>query len=272
MVKKVKIAISPCPNDTFIFENIYNQNITIDGIELEWVFEDIDVLNKMAIDGSHDIVKISFANYHLVQDTYEMLTSGGAMGFGVGPLVVSGQNVTDEIFGSQWQVAIPGLNTTAHFLFSYFYPYISMDQKLVMPFDKIEEWVLDSPNRLGVLIHEGRFTYQSKGLKLVNDLGKLWENKLNLPIPLGCIVAKKSLGRHTIDELSLAISASISNYGDDNRPIISEFIKTHAQEMSEDVMRSHIDLYVNEFSVHMGDKGVEALSKMKEILNSKRQD
>lgn len=270
MSTTLKIAISPCPNDTFIFENLYNQSIKIDGIEFEWDFEDIDVLNKLAINGSHDIVKISFANYHLVREEYEMLQSGGAMGYGVGPLLVSTQKDIDQNYSSEWQVAIPGMNTTAHFLFSYFYPNIGLDQKIVMPFDTIESWVAEKPNRLGVLIHEGRFTYQTKGLYLVNDLGKLWEKKLGLPIPLGCIVSKRSLGSALIDSLSEAISASINNYDIHNRPIISEFIRSHAQEMSEDVMRSHIDLYVNDFSKDMGSKGAEAISKMQEILAFKQ--
>jgi 1,4-dihydroxy-6-naphthoate synthase len=267
MLQKLKIAISPCPNDTFIFENLYLQKVELANIEFDWTFADIDVLNNLAKQGDHDIIKISSANYHLVSDQYVLLECGGAIGYGVGPLVVSSQG-SDINYADNCQVAIPGINTTANFLFSYFYPKIRTNQKIVLPFDQIEAWVAEQRDRYGVLIHEGRFTYKKKGLKMIADLGSLWENKLGLPIPLGCIVAKKSLGESTIKTISEAITLSISNYDKDGKPIISNFIRSHAQEMEDDVIMKHINLYVNDYSKHMGVEGLQAFESMQDCMDT----
>jgi 1,4-dihydroxy-6-naphthoate synthase len=270
MQEILSIAISPCPNDTFIFENIYNGKISVEDCKLEFHFHDIDVLNRYANEAAFDIIKISFANYKNICDNYVMLESGGAMGYGVGPLLV--KKVEEGSFDaasdlSLYKVAIPGKNTTANFLLSYLFPEINESQKIVMSFDAIEDWVNAEQNRLGLLIHEGRFTYKAKGLALVADLGQLWEEREQLPIPLGCIVAKKTLGKDLLLKIETAINNSITNYDDQGDAIISDFIKMHAQEMDEAVMRQHIDLYVNDFSKNMGEKGLETWRKMEEVLN-----
>jgi 1,4-dihydroxy-6-naphthoate synthase len=261
------IAISPCPNDTFIFENIYNGSTAIDGLDFRFHFLDIEELNQAALSTKYDIVKVSYALLPLIQAQYTALRSGGAMGFGVGPLLVCKQgNNLPSITDADARVAIPGVHTTANFLLSYLYPHISSAQKQAILFSDIEEAVLSEKVHYGVLIHEGRFTYQQRGLNLVADLGELWQSREQLPIPLGCIVAKTSLGAALHTKLQAAFSASICNYHADGTPRISEFIQIHAQAMSDTVMRQHIDLYVNEFSKDIGDMGEKAIEKMMTVM------
>jgi 1,4-dihydroxy-6-naphthoate synthase len=263
-MQTIKIGISPCPNDTFIFENMYNGILSIPNVNFEWEFHDIDILNKKAAEGYFDVVKVSFAHLQNIEDQYIMLQSGGAMGYGLGPLLVkkAGSNIdfTQDI------VAIPGKNTTANFLFSYFYPEV-INKEMAL-FNEIEDGVLDNKYSLGVLIHESRFTYAAKGLELIADLGTLWQDQENIPIPLGCIVVNKSLSEDLITELEKMISKSITNYDINGRPIVSDFIRSHAKEMDETVIKSHIDLYVNDFSVHIGDVGMTSIKKMRSILNT----
>jgi 1,4-dihydroxy-6-naphthoate synthase len=261
---QLHIAISPCPNDTFIFENLFNKKIVIDDMEFVFHFLDIDELNKAASEGTYDIIKISFAHVRNIQQQYTMLQSGGAMGFGVGPLLVKAKDY--EVNVAQSKIAVPGQNTTANFLLTYAYPYFDISQKKYMVFSDVEKALLNNYCQMGVLIHEGRFTYQEKGLELICDLGELWQEREKLPIPLGCIVAKTSLGTDVLSQIESAITVSISNYDAAGKPIISDFIKSHAQEMNEDVMRQHIELYVNDFSKSMGENAKKAMAKMNEIM------
>jgi 1,4-dihydroxy-6-naphthoate synthase len=256
---KIKIAISPCPNDTFIFEKIYTKQLHIDGIEFEFYFLDIEELNKCAIAQSMDIIKISYAQYFSIKDNYNLLNSGGAMGYGVGPLLLKKK---DTIFNpSNAHVAIPGVHTSANFLLSYLYPQIK--NKTPMLFSKIEDALLNNEFDAGLVIHESRFTYAQKGLEKIEDLGLAWHQNTNLPIPLGCIVAQKKIDLPTQHKIERLIQDSIPNF---NEPIIlSSFIKSHAQEMEEDVMRQHIQLYVNEFSKHIGEQGKKSIGKMEAI-------
>jgi 1,4-dihydroxy-6-naphthoate synthase len=262
-LKKLSIAISPCPNDTFIFENIYNKTVFIDDIEFEFHFLDIQELNQAASQAKFDIIKISFAHWPNVAHQYAMLHSGGAMGFGVGPLLVCKKNEAVNL--SKCSIAIPGINTTANLLLSYLYPEIKAEQKQALLFSDIEDAILNNKYDAGVLIHEGRFTYQERGLHLIADLGTLWQQKENLPIPLGCIIAKQNLGADLCLQIEQLITASISNYDEIQLPIISPFITQHAQEMSTDVMLQHINLYVNEFSKHFGENGMNAIAKLLQV-------
>ncbi len=259
---KLKFGISPCPNDTFIFENLVNEKIKIEGIDFDFEFYDIEELNQKASESYFDIVKISFAHLKNVQKDYQLLKSGGAMGYGAGPLLVrkNSEQALENI--ADYEVAIPGKNTTANFLLKYFYPQLNESNKKIMLFSDIESWTLANENRLGLLIHEGRFTYKEKGLALVSDLGIMWQDSEGLPIPLGCIVARHSLGADLLKNIEAAITASISNYDNNNLPIISDFIKSHAQEMSTDVMMQHINLYVNDFSKDIGESGMMAVQKL----------
>jgi 1,4-dihydroxy-6-naphthoate synthase len=251
-MQQISIAISPCPNDTFIFEEIHEKRLTLNNIEFKFHFLDIAELNQAATQCKFDVIKISTAHYKHINKDYTMLRSGGAMGFGVGPLLVKKEN-SKSVVNNSVKIAIPGFTTTANFLLKQCYPEISETQKHEIIFSDIEDAVLQQQFDFGVLIHEGRFTYATKGLALEADMGELWHQKTNLPIPLGCIVAKNILGNELILQIEHLIQSSIKNFDNNGEAIISEFIKLHAQDMDEKVMQQHINLYVNEFSKDMGN-------------------
>ena len=256
---KLTLGFSPCPNDTFIFDAWVNNKIDNEGIDLEVVLEDVQTLNQWSIEGKLDITKLSYGVLPLVLHKYLVLNSGSALGTGVGPLLISNkevgvQNVTDHL------IAIPGENTTAHLLFSMAYP--NAGNKVFLRYDEIERFVLEGKG-MGVIIHENRFTYAARGLKKIIDLGDFWEIKTGNPIPLGGIVIKKEID--TVNQLKVdslikkSIEFAFSKY-----PELNDYIRFHSQEMSEEVMRKHIDLYVNEYSIDLGNKGKAAI---KELLN-----
>ncbi len=260
---KLKIGISPCPNDTYIFEAIYNHKVVSEDIEFEFVFEDVQTLNEMALKHELDIVKISYAHYFSVMEPYAMLRSGGAMGNGVGPLLISKKIIPAEEV-KNCVIAIPGINTTANFLLTFAFPDIK--QRIPCSFDKIESAVLHHEVDAGVIIHENRFTYAEKGLHKIMDLGTYWEQKTSLPIPLGGIAISRKLSHSLQLQVNNLIRQSIE-IADKHKEILNDFIKGHAQEMSEDVMKKHIALYVNDFSKDIGTDGIYAVEKMKEVLN-----
>ena len=256
---KLTLGFSPCPNDTFIFDAMVNHKIDTKGLAFEVMLEDVQTLNQWAQEGKLSITKLSYGVLPLVLDKYCVMNSGSALGKGVGPLLIStsinsNQPIEDLL------VAIPGENTTAHLLFSMAYP--QAKNKVFLRYDEIENFVLANKG-LGVIIHENRFTYEAKGLKKIIDLGDYWENKTGNAIPLGGIVIKKEIDistQHTIDAL---IKESIE-YAFSNYPLLNDYIRSHAQEMSESVMRQHIDLYVNEYSLDLGDMGKNAILKLLE--------
>lgn len=254
--------MSPCPNDTFIFDALINRKIDTGNYTFKAVMEDVETLNKWALSTKLPITKLSYGVLPLLLDVYSVLDSGSALGKGVGPLLISKNNfsgdVNDEI------IAIPGENTTANFLFSLAYP--DAKKKIFLRYDKIEEFVLDGKG-VGVIIHENRFTYQDKGLHKISDLGNVWESKMQLPIPLGGIVIKREIDEKVKIEVNNLIKKSLE-YSFLNLPDLSPFITCNAQEMSEDVMRNHIDLYVNNFSLSLGDEGRKAIKKFIEISAS----
>lgn len=227
-----------------------------ENLEVSPTLLDIQELNNAALAGKYDITKISAATLPLVRDHYELLDSGSAMGFGCGPILISKEHYTigdlsDKVIG------IPGKNTTAHYLFNHFVK--KFKEKKYLVFNQIESACLDGTIDAGVMIHEGRFTYQSKGLKLIADLGTLWEEEHHLPIPLGVLVAKKSLGAEKIKKIERCIKESIQ-YASDHPEVSKAYIADHAQEMSPEVTKMHIDLYVNQFSLSMGKEGRNALN------------
>jgi len=262
-MKTLSIAISPCPNDTFIFENIYTEKIGIDGYTFDFDFLDIEELNKCAAAKKKDIIKISYAQYFQVKDNYTLLRSGGAMGFGVGPLLIQKKDANVNL--STAKIAIPGQHTTANFLLRYLFP--NAKNKYSLLFSDIENAVLQGNADAGLVIHEGRFTYAEKGLAKIADLGELWQEKTGLPIPLGCIVIKKSLGEELKNEVEALIAQSIPPL--QQAIILSDFIKMHAQEMEPQVMLKHIQLYVNDFSKDIGPLGEAAFAKMETVLSAK---
>lgn len=262
---RISLGFSPCPNDTFIFDALVNKKIDTGNYQFDIHLEDVQTLNQWAIEGKLDLSKISYGVLPLVLDQYILLKAGGALGKGVGPLLISKQQNSgaEEIINNK-TVAIPGINTTAHLLFSLAYPQ-AMKKSFAL-FSAIENMVVKGASDLGVIIHENRFTYQEKGLKKVVDLGEFWEKETGLPIPLGGIVAKRNLNSNTLNEIDGLIKQSIS-FAFNNYPKIADYVKTHAQEMSEKVMRQHIDLYVNDFSLDLGDQGKAAVKKLLEVYS-----
>jgi len=255
---KLTLGFSPCPNDTFIFDAIVNHKIDTDGFEFEVFLEDVQTLNQWAQEGRLAITKLSYGVLPLVLDQYKVMNSGSALGKGVGPLLISSADTHPSIKDSL--IAIPGENTTANLLFSMAYP--QAKNKIFLRYDEIENFVL-AKKGLGVIIHENRFTYEGKGLKKITDLGDYWEKKTGHAIPLGGIVVKKELDisiQQTIDALiKKSIAFAFLNY-----PLLNDYIRCHAQEMSEQVMRQHIDLYVNEYSLDLGEEGKKAILKLLE--------
>ena len=257
-----EIGLSPCPNDTFMFCAMLEGLVDTHGITFIPVMKDVQELNKLALNDGIDITKLSFYTYCQVKDNYNLLDSGSALGRGVGPLLVTlakSEFNMEVPLPSNVTVAIPGKDTTANFLFSYF----QHDEvaKKFMIFNEIEGAIINELVDCGVIIHENRFTYEAKGLKKIIDLGDYWENKTGNAIPLGGIVIKKEIDistQHTIDAL---IKESIE-YAFSNYPLLNDYIRSHAQEMSEPVMRQHIDLYVNEYSLDLGDMGKNAILKL----------
>lgn len=254
------IGFSPCPNDTFIFDALVNKKIDTGEFCFEPVLEDVQTLNQWAIEGKLAITKLSYGVLPLVLDHYKLLSSGSALGNGVGPLLIANKDA--EILNVEEQlIAIPGENTTAHLLFSLKYP--TVKNKIFLRYDAIEDFVLLGKG-LGVIIHENRFTYQDKGLKKITDLGDYWEQETDVPIPLGGIVIKRSFETALQKEVEGLIKKSIE-YAFANYPAINEYIRKYSQEMSEDVMRKHIDLYVNDYSLELGDSGEKAVLKLMDV-------
>ncbi len=257
---KLTLGFSPCPNDTFIFDAIVNNKIDTEGIEFTTVLMDVEALNKAALIPSLDITKISFGVLPQVLKDYALLNSGSALGNGVGPLLIAKENM-DALAVNKQTIAIPGEHTTAHLLFSLAYP--DAKKKIFLRYDEIEAYVLEGKGP-GVIIHENRFTYQDKGLCKITDLGDFWEKQTSNPIPLGGIVIKRSLDPEVQYKVDRLIRKSLE-YAFSNYPVLNDYIRSHAQEMSEEVMRKHIDLYVNNYSLALGNGGRAAVIKMLEV-------
>ncbi|MFZ1527532.1 MAG: 1,4-dihydroxy-6-naphthoate synthase [Ferruginibacter sp.] len=257
---KLTIGFSPCPNDTFIFDALVNKKIDTGVYQFEPLLEDVQTLNEWALEGRLAITKLSYGVLPLVLDKYKLLSSGSALGRGVGPLLIENGELSMENM-EEIQVAIPGRNTTAHLLFSLAYP--TAKNKVFLRYDEIEDFVLKG-NGLGVIIHENRFTYETKGLKKITDLGDFWEKQTGVPIPLGGIVIDKNLPLPVQQDVDGLIRKSIE-YAFSKYPELNDYIRCHAQEMSEEVMRKHIDLYVNDYSFNLGADGRNAVIKLMEV-------
>ncbi len=253
------IGFSPCPNDTFIFDALINKKIDTGGFSFEPVLEDVQTLNNWAIAGKLDISKISYGVLPLILKEYIVLNSGGALGKGVGPLLISKNEMDSQEKINEKTIAIPGENTTAHMLFSLAYPGAQHKQFII--FSGIEDAVINSQADLGVIIHESRFTYQQKGLKKIIDLGEYWEKETQYPIPLGGIVVKRNIDYLMQKKIDALIRKSVE-YAFSNYPVLADYVKQHSQEMEESVMRQHIDLYVNNYSIDLGKDGKEAVKKL----------
>ena len=255
---KLTIGFSPCPNDTFIFDAMINGQIDTQGLEFDYVLEDVETLNRWAAEGRLDITKLSYnAFLHVVND-YALLHSGSALGKGVGPLLISKTPFDISALAGK-RIAIPGVNTTANLLLSLAFPEAKNKEALV--FSEIEQAVLSGAYDAGLIIHESRFTYAQKGLHKLIDLGDWWENTMNAAIPLGGIVMKRSFDSDTCAKVDAVIKASLA-YSWKHYPELSPFVTAHAQEMEEKVMRQHIDLYVNEYTTDLGNEGRNAINTL----------
>jgi 1,4-dihydroxy-6-naphthoate synthase len=264
---KLTLGFSPCPNDTFIFDALVNHKIDTGGLEFDVVLEDVQTLNEWALQEKLDVTKISFGVLPLLLNHYTVLNSGSALGKGVGPLLVSNK-ILDNPSLEDATIAIPGENTTAHLLFSL--AYHSVKKKKYMVFHEIENAILDGIVDAGVIIHENRFTYQQKGLKKIMDLGEYWEQQLQIPIPLGGIVAHHRLSENTRLQVDQLIRKSVE-YAFEKYPLISDYVQLHAQEMEQEVMKQHIDLYVNDYSINLGTEGRAAIEKLLEVAKKESQ-
>lgn len=256
-----KLGISTCPNDTFIFGALINGYVDSQH-KFEPKLYDVQELNEFAMKGEFDIVKVSYGVLPLVKDKYCVLKSGGALGFGCGPLVVSnGTESLENLKGKK--IAVPGFNTSA---FRFFKMFFGEEYEFVhLRFDYIMPAILSGQVAAGVVIHEGRFVYESMGLKKICDLGEMWEKKFDAPIPLGAIIIKKELRKYA-DEINELIRKSI-NFSESKYELIEPYIKEHAQELDDDVISGHIKLYVNEYSKDIS-KFVKYLSEFTDVEQS----
>jgi 1,4-dihydroxy-6-naphthoate synthase len=258
---KLSLGFSPCPNDCFIFDALVNKKIDTEGFDFDTSLEDVETLNRWSLEEKLDITKISYGVFPLVFRSYELLDAGGALGKGVGPLLISKSPIAVQQI-QDCRIAIPGEHTTAHLLFSLAFP--QTRNKEFMVFSAIEEAVLSGKVDAGVIIHENRFTYQEKGLVKLMDLGEFWEKETRCPIPLGGIVMQRSKPEKIRTQINKLIRKS-TEYAFEQYPLISPYVKEHAQEMNEGVMRQHIDLYVNNYSLTLGKDGRQAVDKLMEV-------
>ncbi len=258
MTQTLTIGYSPCPNDTFIFYALIHGKVKIPGISFREQLEDVETLNRMALEGKLDFTKISYHALGHLRNQYALLRSGSALGRGCGPLIVArpGTNVADL---STARIAIPGTLTTAYLLLRLFNP--ALTNIAVMTFDRIMDAVSKGDVTAGLIIHESRFTYPLYGLVKLQDLGEWWENYSGLPIPLGGILGKRSLGRDILLSVESGIRESL-HYANGHPDEVLNYCRLHSQEMDVQVMKNHIDLYVNDFSLDLGPAGLTAVRRL----------
>jgi 1,4-dihydroxy-6-naphthoate synthase len=252
------IGYSPCPNDTFIFYALIHGRVRVPGIEFREQLEDVETLNRMALDGALDITKISYHALAHLREQYALLRSGGALGRGCGPLIVARPETSLDDLG-KGVIAIPGKLTTAYLLLRLYDP--AINTIAVMTFDRIMDAVAKGEAAAGLIIHESRFTYPLYKLEKLLDLGEWWETFSGMPIPLGGILAKRSLGSELLLRVEEGIRESL-RYARKHTDEVLEYCGQHSQEMDTAVMKSHIDLYVNDFSLDLGPEGIAAVRRL----------
>ena len=264
-MKTLTLGFSPCPNDTFIFGALATGKVEIPGFKLQIIHEDVETLNKLAREALLDFTKISFHAFALVVNRYALLRSGAALGKGCGPLVVAREprNI-DSLRGEV--IAIPGELTTANLLLQLCGD--GFPEVYAVSYDTIMHRIQRGEFAAGVIIHEGRFTYRNYGLHQVVDLGAWWEESQGLPIPLGGILVRRELQSDVAEAVEDAIRRSLS-FARQNSEEIWPYIKTHAHEMDDEVIAQHIDLYVNEYSLDLGEEGRVAIKKLLELAHER---
>ncbi|MEI6827666.1 MAG: 1,4-dihydroxy-6-naphthoate synthase [Desulfuromonadales bacterium] len=256
MTKELSLGFSPCPNDTFMFYPLVHGLVETGGLVYRERLEDVETLNQLARAGELDVSKVSYHALGHIREEYALLRSGSALGRGCGPLLVALKKCAPhELRGRT--IAVPGRYTTALMLLQLFDP--ELDTFIIMPFNEIMDAVLSGSVDAGLIIHESRFTYHGFGLHKLLDLGEWWEEETGLPLPLGGIVARRSLGAETISAVERALKAGV-DYAREHPDEATRYIGEHAQEMSQEVCAAHIRLYVNDFSTDLGDEGVRAIT------------
>lgn len=255
---RLSLSFSPCPNDTFIFEPIVNNRIDLEGLAFDITLDDVENLNKAAINHIPDITKLSFNAFTSLSDHYQLLNSGSALGNYCGPLLIAKDKLAIEDIPNL-KIAIPGVNTTAYLLLKFAFPKVHFITEML--FSDIEEAVLSGKCDAGLIIHENRFTYHLKGLTKIMDLGEYWEQTTGSPIPLGGIVLRRSFDENLKSKVNRVLFNSI-RYAFENPGSGMPYIRQHAQEMDENVMLSHINLYVNDYSKDLGPNGKNAVKRL----------
>ncbi len=260
-MQKISLGFSTCPNDTYIFDAMIHHKIDTKDLDFDVVLGDVEELNNKALNNVLDVTKISYHAYSKIADNYLLLDSGSALGYKNGPLLISKQKIyPDELHDAK--IAIPGSNTTANLLLSIAFPKAKNKKEYL--FSDIEDAILDKEVDAGLIIHENRFTYEKKGLIKIIDLGEYWEKETGLPIPLGGIAVNRKLEHDLQLKINRVLRKSVE-YAFENPKSAYPYIKEHAQEMEEDVMYKHIELYVNNFTIDLGENGRKAI----EILYNK---
>ncbi len=257
-------SISTCPNDIFVFYGLIANKIETENIVFHFQFLDIEQLNNLAINCQSDICKISYAIYNKISNNYNILNSGSAIGVGNGPLLIA-KDIEKFNNNINSKICLPGINTTANNLFSIFYP--EYKNKYFLLFSDIESNILNNSFDAGVIIHENRFTYEKRGLKQIADLGILWQKETNLPIPLGGIVVKNIFDNRIFEQIDKLILQSIE-YSYQNYEQAINFCKIYAQELDENLIKKHIELYVNEFTKNIGKIGLESIIQLSKYINT----
>ena len=270
---KLSIGFSPCPNDTFIFDALIHGKIDTEGLDFEVHMADVEELNQMAFRGELDITKLSYHAFLHILEEYVMMDSGSALGNNCGPLLI--KNAGAENPNINDLIAIPGKYTTANFLLNYAFPDLQNKQELL--FSDIESAIKSKKVSAGLIIHENRFTYADRGFEKVKDLGEHWEKSAGMPIPLGGIAIKRNLDKSLQEKVQRLIHKSLE-FAFENPAESLGFVKQHAQEMDAEVMQKHINLYVNDYSLSLGEKGKAAIQYMyafsveKKLINSSEKD
>jgi 1,4-dihydroxy-6-naphthoate synthase len=258
MIQQLSLGYSPCPNDTFIFYALVHGKVAFPGFRINEQLEDVETLNQLALSGQLDLTKVSYHAFGHLRDEYALLHSGGALGRGCGPLVIAREPCEmSQLRGRK--IAIPGELTTANLLLQLYGE--GFDNCIAMPFDQVMPAIKQGEVDAGIIIHESRFTYQQQGFANILDLGAWWEEDSGCPIPLGGILARRSLGNDAITAIDRALRSSIE-YAYANTQETQSYIKCHAQELDEQVINSHIDLYVNDYSLDLGASGIAAVETL----------
>ena len=261
---KLSMAYSPCPNDTFMFWDVAHGLLAPHGYEVEVCLHDVETLNHMALRGAYDVSKVSFHAYLLARQNYQLLNTGAALGFGCGPLVVTRQPWRQQDM-THVRIAVPGELTTAHLLFRLWAP--QAQQKIFAPYDQVMGLVQSGAADCGVLIHESRFVYREAGLTCIADLGQWWEEQTGQPIPLGCIVARKALGAPVINDLEALFRQAIMHSRAEPEHTAS-YVRQHARETNARVLQQHIQMFVTDFSVDLGERGRAAVAVLEKMART----